>query len=157
MKFFFSIRNQFSVICSALCGTTLMTVYSYIISRLQNKNFKEPKLLGKMSENLLPWLDRRTSRITGWYMHYLVGLLFAETYAPFWPATGKKGAYIKTGLILGGISGISAILLWKFSLNAHPFPPAVDFIPFAGQLLIAHLFFGFFAAVGYMVSRPKVV
>ena len=62
-----------------------MTLYSYLVSAIQHKNFKEPKLLGKMSANLLPWISRKKAFFTGWIMHYLVGLLFAEIYAPFWP------------------------------------------------------------------------
>jgi hypothetical protein len=156
MKKFFSGRNQLRVIVSSITGTTLMTLYSYAISWLQHKNFKEPELLGKMSRRLLPWIDRKESRITGWGMHYLVGLLFAEAYAPFWPEQ-QQHANIKTGLVLGGISGIAAILIWRFTLDAHPFPPLVDFVPFAGQLFIAHVRFGLVAAVGYALSGPNVV
>lgn len=155
MKKYLNSRNQLAVIISAVTGTTVMTFYSYIISLVQHKNFKEPKLLGKMSENLLPWVNSRESTIAGWCLHYLVGLLFAEAYAPFWPGSNMTNVNIKTGLVLGGISGIAAILIWRFMLDVHPFPPAVDFIPFAGQLFMAHLFFGVFAALGYLVGKPK--
>ena len=132
---------------SSIAGTTMMTLYSYAISWTKNKNFKEPLLLAQMVYRLMPWLQKKDSRIAGWGVHYLTGLLFAESYAAFW--SQDTFANIKTGLVLGGISGIAAILIWKFTLEAHPFPPPVHFFKFAGQLFIAHIVFGLASALGY--------
>ncbi len=125
----------------------MMTLYSYLISWIRNKNFKEPVLLDKMAGRLLPVLNTK-NRLAGWAIHFAVGLLFAETFAQFWKP-GQNFANVKRGLVVGGLSGIAAILLWKFTLEAHPLPPAVDFVRFAGQLFIAHVVFGLFGALGY--------
>jgi hypothetical protein len=154
MKKHFSRHRQWRIVVSAVTGTIAMTLYSYILSWSKNKNFKEPKLLGKMIQRLVPFLQRKNARVAGWGMHYLVGLLFAEGYAPFW-SEQQQSSNIKTGLILGGLSGLAAILIWKFTLDMHPFPPPVQFLKFAGQLFIAHLVFGMFAAVGYDLSKSK--
>ena len=69
----------------------------------------------------------------GWTLHYLVGLLFAEIYAPLWEKTPMQ-PNLKNGLILGGISGIAAILVWKFTLEMHPDPVRVNFKKYAGHL-----------------------
>ena len=151
MKRLFSLSYQGRILLSSVSGTICMTAYIYILSTVRGKNFKEPKLLGKMSRHLLPWIDDNKTKTTGCLMHYLVGLLFAEVYAPFWPVSAESKSYVKTGLVLGGISGIAAILLWKFTLKHHPLPPAVDFLPFAGQLFIAHILFGCFAAIGFLL------
>jgi hypothetical protein len=77
-------------------------------------------------------------------------LLFTKLYAPIWEETPLK-PNVKNGLIFGGICGIAAILIWKFTLVVHPDPPAIDFIPFAIQLFVIHLIFGAFAAMGYRI------
>ena len=148
MTNFFSFYNQRRVVTAAVAGTTMMTLYSYVISLARQKNFKEPVLLDKLITRLVPVADTKDSRVTGWAMHYLVGLLFAETYAPFWRGA-QHVSNAKKGLILGGFSGIAAILIWKFTLDAHPLPPKVDFVRFAGQLFIAHLVFGLFSALAF--------
>ena len=147
MTNFFSFYNQRRVVTAAVGGTTMMTLYSYVISLARQKNFKEPVLLDKLITRLVPVADTKDGRVAGWVMHYLVGLLFAETYAPFW--RGAQHSNTKKGLILGGFSGIAAILIWKFTLDAHPLPPEVDFVHFAGQLFIAHLVFGLFSALAF--------
>lgn len=152
MRKFFSGRNQARIVLSGFVGTSVMTLYSYIVSWNKHENFKEPKLLGSLSYPMTPWFKRKKADHTGWAMHYLVGLLFAECYAPFW-SEQRVHTNIKTGLILGGLSGIAAILIWKFAFEAHPFPPAVNFRQFAGQLFIAHLVFGLFAAAAYNLSN----
>jgi hypothetical protein len=146
--------KQQSVAVSAFTGPSLMTLYSYLVSKKKKKNFREPKLLGQMAHRLTPWIQRKDNLWLGWGMHYLVGLLFAETYAPFSDVAGKDN--LKKGLVFGGLSGLAAILTWKFTLYQHPLPPNVQFVQFAGQLFIAHLTFGFFAATGFNLSRIKV-
>lgn len=136
------------VVYSAVLGTSFMTVFSYIFSYLSKENTREPVLLGKMIRRLFPGMSRPASRAGGWAAHYAVGLLFAELYAQFWERSAGKTTP-KTGLIFGGLLGIGAILIWKFTLEVHPFAPALDFRKFAINLLVAHLVFGFFVAVGY--------
>lgn len=148
------IRRQVAVIAGAVIGTSIMTAYSWLMSTVKNNNFKEPVLLGQMAHRLTPWVKRKKSRWVGWGMHYLVGLLFAESYAPFFSDIPGKINLVK-GLVFGGLSGIAAILIWKFSLDSHPLPPHVNFIHFAGQLFVAHLIFGFFAAAGFDICKSK--
>jgi hypothetical protein len=140
--------NKKRVIESAVIGTTAMTLFSYLFSVSKKTNLKEPKLLGKMIRPLVPGIGKSHSRRAGWAVHYVVGLLFAETYAQIWErSTLKPNA--KNGLIFGGLSGIAAILIWKFTFAVHPHPPSVNFGKYALNLLIAHVIFGLFAVIGY--------
>ena len=143
------------ILLSSLPGTTAMTLFSYLLSGHQHKNFREPDLLNKLFRRLLPANTEYKNQSAGWFLHYLTGLLFAEAYTAFW--TAEPGKNIRTGLILGGISGFAAILIWKFAFTSHPDPPPVDFISFAGQLFIAHVIFGAFVAIGYNMVRPRKI
>jgi len=133
---------------SGVIGTSAMTVFSYLYAYIVKDNVKEPKLLAKMFRRLVPGTDKLNARIAGWVIHYAVGLLFAELYIELWERTSVK-ADVKSGLILGGLSGIAAILIWKFTLESHPIPPSVDFTKHAVNLIIAHLIFGVFAVLAY--------
>lgn len=145
--------HQSATLLAAFSGTSLMTVYSILTGRIQHEKFSEPKLLGQMIHRLLPGISCKQSVAGGWLAHYAMGVLFAETYIPFWTG-GDMKVNVRTGLVLGGLSGLAAILIWKFSFNIHPLPPSVNFVRFAGQLFVAHVVFGIFAAVGYSLITP---
>jgi hypothetical protein len=57
-----------------------------------------------------------------------------------------------SGLILGGLSDIPAIRIWKISLSGHPVPPSVSFRKHALNLFFAHIVFGLFSIIGYNMS-----
>lgn len=143
--------NQCKVLHSAFLGTTFMTLFSYLFSAITRDNTREPELLGKMVHRLQPKLGRRQSQATGWVIHYAVGVLFVEIYAQFWDRS--VDANKKSGLVFGGLSGIAAILIWKFTLTIHPFRPAVNFKTFAINLFLAHLIFGLSSVIGYRPSE----
>jgi hypothetical protein len=71
-------------IAAAVLGTSAMTLSSYVVSYIKDNNFKEPEILGKLIKRLLPSLKKGPGQIAGWTLHYLVGLLYAELYAPLW-------------------------------------------------------------------------
>jgi hypothetical protein len=140
--------RQLKVLYSALLATSSMTLFSYLYSVVSKDDTREPQLLGKLIRRLRPGIPERGARVAGWAAHYGVGLLFAELYGQIWQRTGIN-ANTKTGLVFGGLSGIAAILIWKFILTVHPFTPALDFPSFALNLFLAHLVFGLFATVTY--------
>lgn len=49
---------------------------------------------------------------------------------------------LKSGLILGGLSGLTGILIWKLAFKIHPDSPRIDFKKFYVQLLFAHIVYG---------------
>jgi len=153
MKKYISLTQQRRIFGSSVAGTTAMSLFSYFLSGPGARNFREPNLLGKLIQRVLPVKTKTSAQMAGWGLHYLVGLLFAETYAPLW--TGRPQADMKTGLVLGGISGIAAILIWRFTYAIHPYPPAVHFVLFAAQLFFAHVIFGVFTALGYDVATKS--
>jgi hypothetical protein len=103
-----------------------MTLFSYIVSEIEEGNFKEPELLAILGHRLSPETDKALMRLGGWQLHYAVGLAFVSSYALLWRRTKLKptpGA----GLLLGGISGIIGALAWKFVFHIHPNPPRIEF------------------------------
>jgi hypothetical protein len=133
---------------SALTATSAMTLFSWVYAIVFKDNTREPELLRKLIHRLFPGISKRKAGAAGWAAHYGVGLLFAELYGQIWERTSLN-PNVQTGLMFGGLSGIAAILIWKFTLTIHPQPPAINFTNFAINLLLAHVIFGLFAAITY--------
>lgn len=140
------------IVSAGLTGTTAMTLFSYLVSEIKDEKFKEPRLLAELLHRIEPGLNKKTSHIVGWNLHYAVGLMFAILYAQQWDRKQQK-ATIASGLLLGGLSGIFAIVVWRSVFKLHPSPPKIKFKRYYGHLLIAHFVFGAFASVGYNLIK----
>lgn len=128
------------IITSGLAGTSLMTIFSYVVSEIQKDNFKEPELLADLLERLSPGTKKGLARPAGWAAHYGMGTVLALVHTSLF----QKGAVkpdIKNTLILGALSGAAGILIWKLTFKTHPCPPRINFRRFAGHLLLAHLIY----------------
>lgn len=144
--------NEHKVIPGALIGTTAMTAFSYIASAIEHSNFKEPELLGLLAHRLSP--NKTVMKLAGWPIHYAIGLAFVKTYAWLWQHSKMKPTP-GFGLLLGGISGIIGILVWKWTFRLHPDPPQIKFSKYYRQLLAAHIIFGLFSVIGYNTRFPR--
>ncbi|CAN5153771.1 hypothetical protein BH09BAC6_BH09BAC6_10300 [soil metagenome] len=140
------------VLISGITGTSFMTLFSYLLSEATDKNYKEPNLLGKLIDNLIPGEEEEVTQIEGWLSHYAVGILFALVYVKLWEDKKIKPS-LKNGLLLGAASGALAMLVWKFTFKAHPFPPKTDFKNYYAQLMPAHIVFAVFATLGYKLAK----
>jgi len=129
-----------NTLLAATAGTTLMTLFSYLISLAEKKNFSEPEHLGTLMHRLVPGSSKQTTQAAGWGAHYAVGLLFVLAYQELWKG-GKIKKTVVNGLILGAFSGALAVLVWKATMKSHPAPPWIDFTKFYIQLVPAHIVF----------------
>lgn len=135
------------IVLAGTVGTSAMTLFSYAVSEYIDKNFKEPRVLGTLLERVL-FTGRRTTEPAGWLLHYGMGLVFTSAYDFIWRRTGIKPT-IKSGLIMGGVSGLVGIGVWDLTFKTHPNPPALNLKRYYGHLILAHLIFGAFTALGY--------
>ncbi|WP_423146036.1 hypothetical protein [Rubrolithibacter danxiaensis] len=142
------------IVSSGLTGTSAMTLFSYIVSENKEKNFKEPEVLAQLLQNMLPQIKKEPTQVAGWSMHYSMGMIFALIYEYLWQERKVKPT-IKNGLILGGLSGLAGIMVWKLVFKIHPNPPKLHFNRYYGHLFLAHLVFGTFAAIGHNLVQNK--
>jgi uncharacterized membrane protein len=140
------------VLISGITGTTFMTLFSYLVSIAENENFSEPERLGQLMHNLYPVLNKKEKLLAGWTAHYIVGLIFAATYVQLWEKKKLKPSF-KNNLLIGCISGIVAVGVWKFTFKAHPLPPRLSFNKYYLQLVPAHIVFGIFSGLGYIALK----
>ncbi len=140
-----------NIIAAGIAGTTAMTAFSYYASKAKHKNFREPHLLGKVAESALPEIEKSNANISGWITHYATGILFAALYSSILEINKKKPTFYR-GLIVGGLTGIPAVLVWKTTLRLFPVKTPVNKKRYFGHLLLAHIIFGGFT---YLFLKKK--
>jgi len=128
------------VLLAAFVGTSAMTLFSYLVSRKKNKDFREPRLLGKMVYRAVPEIKRSESKVAGWVLHCTTGLLFTIVYVELLK-NKKLKADVPDGIILGLINGVFAVGIWKLTFSLHPDPPQIHFNDFYKHLILAHVVF----------------
>ena len=125
-----------------------MTLFSYSMGFVRKKNFREPELLNELLKRLDPKSTLITLPFAGWFIHYLVGLLFIFLYQLFWHFSGSQPT-LTNGILLGALNGIVGILGWQFTFYVHPNPPQIDFKEYYIQLFFAHIIFGASASIAF--------
>lgn len=148
-------QNQWPKIATAaLTGTSAMTLFSYAVSDTRNKQFREPAILAGLINRLFPGINRDVSSAEGWVVHYAIGIIFSAVYHNFLRKTKNRPSTF-TGLLLGAVTGLFGICVWKKVLHLHPAPPALDRSDYYKHLFAAHLIFGLFTAWSYSITETN--
>jgi hypothetical protein len=129
-------------------GTSLMSLFSYLISDTKHKNFKEPEILGDLIHRVFPDTSKSKADIAGWALHYTAGTIFTGIYDQIWKKTSIKPS-VASGAVLGALSGLAGIAVWRATIALHPNPPIKDYNSYYKHLILAHVFFGIAAAQSY--------
>lgn len=148
--------NQISK--TALCGivgTTVMTAGSDLTSRIFGENYREPDHLANMIGKLAPTLSKKAKVIAGWGAHYAMGFVFAAIFVELWE-TRKIKHNFKNALVLGLVSGVLGLLIWKGTFKAHPLPPWLHYDHYYLQRIPAHIIFAVAATLTYRLLDNKI-
>jgi hypothetical protein len=134
------------IIMTSLVATGGMTLFSYLLSKIFDKQFLEPALLNQLV--FYRRKEQRKHHATGYLIHYGVGFFFTVIYRWLWkknPSLQRDSA----SLTLGFINGLIGIAGWRYTFLFHPAPPRVDKKNYFLQLLSAHVVFGFLNGWSY--------
>lgn len=141
----------FTILISGLVATTVMTLFSYVVSNFKAKQFREPELLNSLiSRSEIIELKPSKKHFLGWIIHYLIGWFFVVGFSFIWEYT-QFSADIISGAVLGMAAGIIGIFGWIMMFKLNQNPPEIDFSQFYIQLIIAHILFGISAAIIYVI------
>jgi hypothetical protein len=150
--------NQLSkTALSGFAGTLVMTAGSDLMSRIMGENYREPDHLETMIKRLAPMLSKQAKIIAGWGAHFTMGFIFAAIYVELWEKRKIKHN-IKNGVLLGAVSGLLGLLIWKGTFKAHPLPPWLNYSNFYLQRIPAHIIFAVGATITYKLiedSKPE--
>ena len=149
-----NMRKLAKTLISGFAGTSFMTASSALMSLLPHENFKEPEHLATMTGRLAPFMSKKAQILAGWGEHYAMGFVFAAVYIELWE-TRKIKHTIRNGVVLGLLSGMLGLLIWKATFNVHPLPPNIRKLDFYLQRIPAHVVFAVFATIAYnMIEAP---
>ena len=134
-------KRAIHIIGSSVLATSCMTAFSYLASRLADKNFREPEILTGMASRFchaatdqLPFLP------TGWLLHYLFGAAWSPIQYEF-----HQYRKLKTGnldaLRFGACGGLIGVLAWDWMMQVAKYRPPVRKREFYSHLVLAHLIY----------------
>lgn len=138
------------IVCGTLVGTSLMTLFSYVVSREKNKQFREPQLINELVSRAKIKIAPLKNSPVGWILHYLTGAVFTLGYYFFWKLTAVDPSLV-SGAILGAVNGALGVSIWIISFNLHSNPPDINLKDYYWHLELAHIIFGFGVALGFLL------
>lgn len=140
------------MLVSAVVATSIMTAFSYILSNIRNKQFREPELLNiVLSSSDLFNLELSKKSSVGWILHYLIGLILVLIFEILLKFE-LIPISITSGAIFGFVAGIMGVFGWKLFFYLSEKPSEITWnIEYYLQLIVAHILFGISTSVVYLV------
>jgi len=129
------------IVISSVAATSVMTIFSYIISANFRELYKEPVLLHYFLSSLHISVSKKGKIFLGWLIHYTIGFLFVLGYHLLWTYEIIEKNWV-SALLLGAVSGIMGILGWLVIFKISNYQPNIDFKGYYLQLFFAHVLFG---------------
>lgn len=109
--------NILYILIAGISATSLMTLFSYIVSYINRSEFKEPELLNaSLSSSKIFPIKVAKNKLAGWAIHYFIGLLFVAGFNLIWKFTPLSPS-VFTGIVLGFIAGTIGIPGWTVFLS----------------------------------------
>lgn len=140
-------------IVTGISGTTLMTAGSALMSKIFKENFSEPEHLETMIARLAPQLSNKAKTIAGWGAHFAMGMVFSAIFVELWQSKKIKCSW-RNAVLLGTVSGVVGLFIWKATFKAHPLPPWLNYQKYYLQRIPAHIVFAIGATMAYRLTGP---
>ena len=143
-----------NVIISGVAGTLVMTLFSQLVSKKEDKDFNEPRLLATIEEDKLS-IPSPVSPVAGWASHLGVGIGWALVF-DLYKKYLRSNPSVSDVLKFGTIGGIAAIGSWRQLLDMCPGHSPAYYRKFFSQLFIDHLiFFLTISAAGKLLVNER--
>ncbi len=136
------IKHFLITVLSGIAGTVAMTVVMYLYSYLSHFFTKVIHILGNMLLGETNFYSpSKKALLVGTIAHFGVGVIFSFSYFLLWN-WGIFKINFEGSLLIGAISGVVAILVWKGYISLHSNPPNFTQLHYFIALFIAHIVFG---------------
>jgi hypothetical protein len=136
------------IIIASIAATSVMTLFSYVISASARELYKEPVLLTYILSSLKMEVSPQMKTFLAWLLHYLIGLFFVVVYHYLWVNNVVEMSW-PAAFVLGAASGMIGISGWVIMFAIVPQKPNIDFKGYYVQLFFAHVIFGIVAFIVY--------
>ena len=128
------------ILIAALIGTSLMTFFSYVVSRWRNEVYSEPVLINIMLSVPDDRSKNVSRKLAGWLLNYLIGFLIVLLFDCLW-FTDIVSFSLGSTIVLGLSLGLIGVVSWKLMFFIAFYKPPVHKKVFYTQLFVAHFLF----------------
>ncbi|SFB02261.1 hypothetical protein [Algoriphagus aquimarinus] len=135
-------RHFLITVLSGVIGTIAMTLFMYLYSYVSSNFTKVIHILGNMLIGERNYYSpNKKAFIVGTIAHFGVGVLFSFGYFLLWN-WGVFKINLQDSILIGAVSGVIAIVVWKAYLSVHSNPPQLSQFHYFLALFLAHIVFG---------------
>lgn len=136
------IKHFLITVLSGVAGTMAMTLVMYLYTFFTQQFTKVIHLLDSLLAGNLDFKNpQKSTLMIGTIAHFGVGILFSFSYFLLWN-WGVFQINFKDSILIGVVSGLLAIVVWKGYLSFHNQAPDISQTHFFIALVVAHLVFG---------------
>ncbi len=136
-------NDFFKIIVSGISATILMTIFSYVISIIFKKQYREPVLLIEIIKKIIPSISPNKTTLIAWSIHFIIGITFVILYYILESLNIFSFNPI-VAITLGIFSGIIAIINWNILFKVSQHHKKKD-VGYYSQLFLAHIIFAYCA------------
>lgn len=135
--------NHFLItLLSGIVGTIGMTAVMYLYAKFTNQFTKVIHILGSMISGDSNYESpKKNSLILGTLGHFAAGIAFSFSYFLLWNWGFFRIDFLDSVLI-GAVSGVVAIIVWKGYLTFHNMPIKISHTHYFTALFLSHIVFG---------------
>ena len=144
--------NFSTIFLISFIATTLMTAFSYAVSNLFDRQFREPILLKELFYKFKLSQNANILDIFSWTVHYIIGAIFILIYNIFWNYQ-IIGLTFSAGTFIGFVSGLIAVLGWKIMFHFSGIHNKKQDVWYYIQLVLAHIVFGITAVTIFTIPK----
>jgi len=144
-----SLHAFIKLLLAKFTATVLMTAFSYGMSKIRHKDFKEPEIINHLLRPIrFLKIENDKKNLAGWPLHFFTGVLFVTAYHFIW-VNNYYGSTFLSACELGAATGIIWLITWTLIFKYHPHPPEIKLKEFYIQIFVSHVVFAIGAWLGY--------
>ena len=139
------------VFLAKVTATMLMTIFTYAVSMIRHKDFKEPEIINHLLKPI-KFLRIKNEKLFlgGWALHFFIGVMFVTAYHFIWE-NNYYGSTFLSACELGAATGVFWLIAWTLIFTYHPAPPKLKLKEFYIPIFVSHVVFGIGAWLGYHI------
>jgi hypothetical protein len=146
-------------VVAGLAATTAMTMFVLLLHLLTGQQLNVIRILGTMLTSSTTTeggcSKKAGSQVAGTIAHYAVGLFFSFAYIWMWRHQLIKTDWFTTA-ILGFVTGMFGIIVWKSYFRIHSNPPFVPMRLYLACILFAHVIYSWTARWVAGICIPEI-
>jgi hypothetical protein len=137
------------VFIPSVTATSVMTIFSFVVSTIKHRNFIEPQLLSRFIKNEFK-TENQNSLPAALLMHYGIGVAMNVLFNFLWQNFKIKSASEKI-IISGSLGSLIAVISWRLIFIKMPPRSRKYYKEFYTQLIVAHFIF----AIAVLLAQEK--